>query len=88
MTDLERALDWANKVRGAFGKKPLKSMPKGERSRSRRCPLALAVGGEVASGDMVFINKNGITFDVQSIPRSVGNFVDRFDAGKYPQLEK
>ncbi len=88
MTRLEFTLDWVNKVRVATGQKVLKSLPKGERNRFKKCPVAIGIGGEVASGDMVYVVRDGITLEVLNVPSTVGNFVDAFDDGKYPELEK
>jgi hypothetical protein len=88
MTRLEFTLDWVNKVRGATGLKALKSLPKGERNRSRKCPVAIGIGGEVASGDMAYVMRNGIVMEIMTVPSTVGNFVDAFDDGKYPELER
>lgn len=63
-------LAWVNRIRKLDGKRPLKRLPKGDKSDAYSCPIARATGRGIVGYEHP----------------AVGKFVDNFDAGKYPWL--
>ncbi len=72
----DAALEWANYIRKNEGKKALKHLPRGKRSRVTMCPLAKATG----------YNIGGTRPDAVHVFGDVSNFVGAFDRGEYPEL--
>lgn len=77
---IKATLAWCNKIRVSWGEEPLSELPKGFRYDADSCPCGRATGYTVGRFNAL---GNGETIDV---PKLVGEFVARFDAGGYPDL--
>jgi len=86
MNRKEFTLVWVNRVRKVFNKKPLASLPKGIIGSAWKCPVALALGAEVADDSYISIRENGVVVKITEPPISVCKFILDFDMGKYPEL--
>lgn len=92
MTQEEAALKFVNKVRAMHGKKPRKSLAKGDPGSPRSCPIANSLtpcGDEISVGDLDLdvSTKSGIVN--YPLPSPVTKFVRAFDedaSKKYPHL--
>lgn len=99
----QRVLNYVNRVRVALGKKPLQKLPKGKRQSFVSCPLSNSFGREIIrvgegwisfrSVDKAFeigikLRKTAFTDGTIALPEYVSKFIDYFDKGMYPELEK
>lgn len=81
--DYLATLRWVNSIREENGKQPLKKLPMGVPNKPCHCPIANATGWSVT--DHSIYSKAG---DRIRLPGRVKKFVQRFDEGQYPGLEK
>lgn len=98
----QRTLAFCNRVRVALGKKPRKTLAKGNLSDSKSCPIANTIyeyGIRAASTFLIVDHKSdrlmltGAGFDVSvdgriRYPQYASEFVARFDQGQIPELVK
>ena len=92
------ALAFANRVREALGKKPVKRLAKGEVGSGRRCAIARTITRDYK--DLIFVtdvhNENGrytAAADIGGLTLAeggvlVGDFIRAFDKGEIPELVK
>ncbi len=74
---------YVNRLRAKHGLgAPLEDLPKGRPAKTGSCPLAKALGPN-AQVDGAFAE---VGVECVRLPRYVGDFVERFDDGKYPDL--
>jgi hypothetical protein len=87
--DLADVLAAVNDLRATRGMEPLNALPKGKRHHARSCPVANALGGDVAvwpTGD-----DDGSKWHIvgeashRPLPPVLAQFAERFDAGYYYQ---
>ena len=87
----ERVLDYVNRIRvqRRIGE-PLEELPKGRPGNELRCPIANALGGacEVSAGHAFWQVGDipGHRYEKIRLPKFVHDFIERFDAGAYPEL--
>jgi hypothetical protein len=92
----DRALTYVNGLRRELGRKPLQKLPKGEIGEAESCPIANALPGVVEvdvdciqfyepDPDGLLGNSPG---KKRKPPRHVRQFIEEFDSGTYPELER
>lgn len=82
---LNEALVECNAIRVRLGRKPRRKMLKGEPWANSRCSIAMTIG----SGSMTYFGwlpgyKD--CFQDKIFSETLGEFAERFDEGKYPEL--
>ncbi len=87
-SNLDAVLRWANAVRLERGLgEPLTEIPKGRILESCACPLARALGTDVAIGLFTAdFTLPGEEDDIIELPEAASDFIRAFDAGAYPEL--
>lgn len=91
-----RVLKWANKIRAKhFNKKPLKRLPKGKCASGIACVVHNCF---TYSGDFrLYVDNSKISLVNPTeepcvpfiiVPKYISKFIDDFDNGKYPELER
>jgi len=97
-----RVLAYVNRVRKLRGMKPLKRMPQGARNQARSCPIACALHARSVSTNFIAFSDDGRPLQpgkARSLrirlsrwqtrirpPEYVKEWIEDFDAGKYPEL--
>lgn len=86
MDIIKETLRWVNAERAARGIGPaLEDLPRGNRAGCERCPVAVALGGNVeVYGDTVWM---GLEEGEVALPEAVEMFVRRFDYGDLPDYD-
>ena len=89
----QRVLDYVNRLRKKYKiGPPLQRMPRGVRHDGGRCPIATALKHKafVDNELIVFMRDDDAAWDGDEVvePAYVYKFINDFDAGKYPHLEK
>ena len=82
----EAALQHVNRVRALRDLDPIDVLPAGRTRSFAGCPIARAVGGIVGTTDTC-VAPNGEASIVISHEPDVQKFIERFDAGFYPELD-
>lgn len=95
MIDLDAVLDWVNEKRAERGLPTLAELPKGQRSISCNCPIALSltpgnglIASTLPSGTNIYDDYDAVSPYRETInhPAEIKRFVNDFDAGLYPEL--
>ena len=87
----QRVLDYVNRLRKKYKiGPPLQRMPRGVPEDGSRCPIATALKHKayVETELIVFMRDDDTAWDEVVEPAYVSKFINDFDAGKYPHLEK
>lgn len=86
MKTKERVLQWCNRVRRKFGKKPVARIRCGDVGEIYSCPLANTIGNCAVADELWVETKEGE--EMLYYPRYIERFIEDFDAGEYPELVK
>lgn len=83
------AFEFINKIREELGMEPIHELPKGKRKSPYSCPVAQGLkNSHKVIVNSVYVHLGMGDSKIQYIlPTHVGRFVERFDEGKYPELE-
>lgn len=82
----QAALDHVNRVRALRNLDPIEILPVGRTKSFTGCPIARAVGGIVANEQTCVRTDDGEFPHITHEPEVV-EFIERFDAGFYPELD-
>ena len=94
----DAALKFANQVRAAMGKRPVKRLQKGRPSKAHSCAIArtidrngyVAVSGDGLGAECFISHRRSPGAEalvVKTKSKLVGQFIERFDKGYAPDLE-
>ena len=83
-----QVLEWCNKIRTDRGKPVLDALPQGYPNNGYSCPCGEATGVFVGCQGWANTQIEYDNLDILTFPLAVGEFVERFDGGEFPELER